>query len=83
MPLSGHLGQLRRFCLRRRIDVTRISGPGLIGAGVQLPDGTCVFQWAPPASSIVIHRSAADVIAIHGHNGNTVLEWLDPEPPNA
>lgn len=83
MPLSGTLHHLRRFILRRAADPTGVSGPGLIAAGVQLPSGRCVLEWAPPAASVVIHASAAEIESIHGHQGSTVLEWLDPERADA
>jgi len=76
VPLTPLLGALRRFVLRRAADPTGVSGPGLVAAGVQLPSGKCVMEWAPP-SGITLHASAAELIAIHGHGGATVLEWID------
>ena len=79
MPLSGQVALLRRFLLRRAVDPTGVSGAGVIALGVQFPDGRCVLQWAPPAMSVVIHASAAEIEAIHGHGGQTVLEWIDAD----
>jgi hypothetical protein len=82
MPLTALLPHLRRFLLRRASDPTGVSGAGVIALGVQFPDGRCVLQWAPPAQSLVIHAGAAEIEGIHGHGGQTVLEWID-EAPNA
>ena len=81
MPLSGSLHHLRRFVLRRAVDPTGVSGPGLIAAGVQFPNGRCVLQWAATDAGaddgFCSHRDVAAVVATHGHRGATVLEWID------
>ena len=84
MPLTALLPQLRRFVLRRAGDVSRVTGPGLVAAGVQFPNGRCVLQWAATPDGaddgFCSHRDAAAVIATHGHGGQTVLEWIDEAP---
>jgi hypothetical protein len=84
MPLSGQVGQLRRFVLRRAVDPTGVSGPGIVALGVQFPNGRCVLQWAATPDGaddgFCSHRDAAAVLATHGHNGATVLEWIDEAP---
>jgi hypothetical protein len=80
MPLTALLPQLRRFLLRRASDPTGVSGAGVIALGVQFPNGVCVLQWAPPAMSVVIHASAAEIESIHGHGGQTPREWIDEAP---
>lgn len=67
----------RRFDLIRDVDVTGISGTGLIAWGVQWPDGWCAVRWNTKVSSTVVYAHIDDVIAIHGHNGATRLDWLD------
>ncbi len=85
---------VRRFQLRRDRDVTGLSGTGVVAQGVQfthgvvipfpdglrlrLPPGWCRVTWAGPTASTVLWRSAADAVAVHGHDGATRLEWLDP-----
>jgi len=68
---------MRRFNLVRLEDETGISGTGLITEGVEFSDGTCIMRWLTDTSSIAYYASAEDVIAIHGHAGKTILQWID------
>ena len=79
MPLSARLPLLRRFLLRRSVDMSGMSGVGIVAVGVQFPSGTCVLEWPPPAASVGIYASAAAMLEVHGHNGATVLEWIDAD----
>ena len=67
--------RLRTFYLERVVDVTGISGTGVISQGVEFSDGTCVMKWLTDTSSIGIYNSIEELIQIHGHGGNTVLRW--------
>ena len=70
--------QVKLFQLRRIKDVTGVSGEGVVAKGAQFPDGSAVVRWrALPASSTVIWGSVTEAMQVHGHDGNTVLEWLD------
>ena len=71
--------EMRRFHLKRNEDATGISGTGYVAEGVQLSDGTCVMRWLSATSCIAIYHSHVELIHIHGHEGKTVIEWLDPE----
>lgn len=71
----------RRFELVRTEDVSGVSGTGVVALGVQFPDGTVVVRWntgVQPAST-VNHIDIDAVVAIHGHDGRTTVEWLDDE----
>jgi hypothetical protein len=67
----------RRFNLRRKIDLTGVSGVGVIAHGCEFDDGSVALLWAPPHKSYVWWRSIADLEATHGHNGTTRVEWVD------
>ena len=69
----------RRFVLVRKVDVSGISGTGLVAEGVQFTDGTCAIRWRGARRSTVLWNSIEDVEAIHGHEGATVIEWVDRE----
>ena len=66
---------MRLFYLNRLVDNTGVSGTGHVACGVQFPSGKCVMSWLSDITSIAIYDSVEDLITIHGHNGNTVLEW--------
>jgi hypothetical protein len=68
---------LRRFNLVRNEDETGISGTGNVAQGLEFDDKHCVMRWLTDISSAGFYNSVEDLIAIHGHNGKTVVEWLD------
>ncbi|MFV0135436.1 hypothetical protein ACLGIH_19830 [Streptomyces sp. HMX87] len=69
----------RRFKLIRRTDVTGVSGEGHVADGVQWPDGTCAMRWRTEVPSTAAYASLNDIEHIHGHDGATTVEFIDPE----
>ena len=69
----------RRFELVREEDVSGVSGTGVVAHGVQFPGGSVVLRWdsGNVPASLTMHVDIAAVIAIHGHEGRTTVEWLD------
>jgi len=60
------------FKLVRDVDVTGISGTGVVAEGVQFSNGKVAIQWVVGEhQSTVIWDSLASVEAIHGHGGAT------------
>jgi hypothetical protein len=70
---------MRRFVLVRSADVSGISGTGIVTEGVQFSSFRIVLTWLHERSSIGIYDSLADLLPIHGHEGATVVQWLDRE----
>lgn len=68
---------LRRFQLVRTVDVSGISGTGVVAYGVQFPDGIVVTRWNAEIAQTCVWASVGHVEAIHGHGGATTVEWLD------
>lgn len=69
--------QTRRFRLVRLEDPGGISGIGVVADGVEFPDGTAVLRWATLNKSTAIYGSVRELEAIHGHEGRTVIRWID------
>lgn len=68
----------RRFELHREVDVSGVSGTGLVAEGVAFSDGTAVIHWvAGEHRSTVVWPDVAGVEAIHGHGGATQIRWVD------
>lgn len=65
----------RLFQLQRDVDVSGVSGTGIVADGVEFPDGACVIRWRGERQSIVVWPSIDDVEAIHGHGGATQIVW--------
>ena len=73
---------MRRFRLHRFIDESGVSGLGIVARGVEFPTGKVALEFVPIAAeggSVAIWDSLNAMIRIHGHNGATVVEWIDEE----
>lgn len=69
----------RRFVLRRLVDVSGVSGTGVVAEGVEFSSGVVALTWLSEwPTSVVFHNRGVDSVeAVHGHGGSTVIEWLD------
>jgi len=75
----GMIGFLKRFVLVRDVDVSGVSGEGVIVCGVLFPDGRAAYRWITPTPTTCIADKVDDLMAIHGHDGATRLVWLDDD----
>lgn len=66
-----------RFWLNRKVDVSGVSGSGHVADGVLFADGSCVVRWRSEHPGTITYARLADLVAIHGHDGGTVVEWYD------
>ena len=74
MRLTGPLP--RRFALQRRLDISGVSGTGLVAYGTLYPTGRVTLAWcAGDVASVTVYDSHEH---IHGHGGATELVWIDP-----
>jgi hypothetical protein len=68
---------MRLFHLKRAKDVSGVSGTGIVAEGVEFGDGTCVIRWLTATPSTAIYASIQDLEKIHGHEGATVIDFLE------
>lgn len=68
---------MRRFELYRTEDVSGTSGVGVVAEGVVFSDGSAAMHWLTALSSWAVYQSIEELAAIHGHDGRTVIEYLD------
>lgn len=68
--------KIRKFVLNRLEDATGTSGEGIVAMGIRFPNGLCVLYWTSVIYSLGHYQSIADVEAIHGHGGKTVVQWV-------
>jgi hypothetical protein len=66
---------MRTFKLIRLEDVSGVSGTGTVAEGACFHDGQCVVSWFGEHHTMEIAPNIETVMAIHGHNGKTILEW--------
>jgi hypothetical protein len=68
-----------RFHLHRDVDISGVSGTGVVAEGFVFSDGTAVVHWLGQWASTVVHpKGPEQVEAIHGHGGATRLVWDAP-----
>lgn len=67
---------MRLFELHREQDETGISGTGVVAEGVVFHDGTAALRWKSKFKSTAVYASMDDVVAIHGHNGQTKIVFV-------
>lgn len=70
---------MRQFYLERYEDVSGVSGIGRVAVGVQFPSGKIVLEWCVEGiePTIAVYDNIGVVERVHGHNGKTVVRWLD------
>lgn len=68
----------RRFQLQRHLDISGVSGVGVVAHGIQWADGAVTIRWLGPSPSTVIWESVDAAMRVHGHGGATELLWVDP-----
>jgi len=69
----------RRFELQRDVDVSGVSGTGVVADGIEFPDGTVSLRWRGEwPTSVVFHDRGMDSVKhIHGHGGATRVVYVD------
>lgn len=68
---------MRIFHLVRTEDVSGVSGLGTIAEGVEFHDGQCVLSWFGQHHCVSIWLDVKSILAVHGHEGRTRIEWKD------
>lgn len=69
----------RRFYLERDVDETGVSGTGRVAEGIEFTSGAVAMTWLSTHRAISIYESIKTVEALHGHEGNTRIIWIDPD----
>ena len=73
---------MRRFLIVRGEDISGLSGVGTVGEGAQFSSGRVAWQWCRPPFNLGLADCIEDLLAVHGHNGDTNVVWLDKEESN-
>lgn len=70
---------MKRFELHRDVDITGMSGTGVVAEGVAFSDGVVCMRWLGPWPTSICwyDRGAEAVEHLHGHGGATRMVWLD------
>lgn len=72
--------RLREYYLQRNEDFSGVSGTGVVAEGVIMPSGKCIHEWSN--SYVVSHNIYPNIKAvqhIHGHEGRTIVKFVDED----
>lgn len=72
---------MREFYLERLEDASGVSGIGVVARGVLLPSGKVVLEWGTDKAPVSqgFYDSPEALLEIHGHDGKTLLRWVDED----
>lgn len=72
---------MRRFYLRRKEDISGMSGVGKIAEGVEFSNGRVAIIWLSEFESTGQYSSITALERVHTHNGkhDTRVVWIDPK----
>lgn len=71
---------MKRFWLDRVSDISGTSGIGRVAEGVVFSNGWCAMHWLSKYTSVAFYQSVAELEAIHGHNGSTIVVYEEESP---
>jgi hypothetical protein len=70
------MSKAKLFVLIREVDESGVSGTGLVAEGIEFSNGKCALSWRTRVQSIAIYDNIKELESIHGHDGNTSIEWV-------
>lgn len=73
---------MKRFYLKRDVDVSGVSGTGNIAEGCQFDTGWCALVWLSDKAAMSFYPTISTLTDIHGHEGATKVVWVDDESSN-
>lgn len=75
--MSSQNNGIRTFKLHRHEDASGVSGIGVVAEGVIFSNTKVIVSWLTIHKSMTVFDSLAEMLAIHGHGGATVVVWDD------
>ena len=69
----------RTFELVRFRDLSGVSGTGVVAEGCVFTDGSVALRWRGNNPATAVWPDLESVLAVHGHQGATEVQWLEPE----
>ncbi|MEV8379073.1 hypothetical protein AB0P21_40420 [Kribbella sp. NPDC056861] len=69
----------RTFELVRFRDLSGVSGTGVVAEGCVFTDGSVALRWRGNNPATAVWPDLESVLAVHGHQGATEVQWLEGE----
>lgn len=66
---------MKTFKLIRKVDVSGVSGTGVVAEGVIFHDGEVALSWFGEKHCVSVWNHIEDVVAVHGHDGLTEVVY--------
>ena len=76
---TNQVNGIRRFLLVRERDLTGVSGTGIVAEGAMFSNGISVLHWLREPQAVGMYQTISDLIAVHGHEGATQVQFIDQE----
>jgi hypothetical protein len=57
-----------------------VSAVGRVAEGVLFDNGLIALTWNSMHKCVNVYTSYAEMTMVHGHEGKTVVVWVDPDP---
>ncbi len=76
-PPTAKRSIAKLFVLNRRHDETGTSGTGIVAEGIKFSNGKVALHWLSHLGAVNVYDSMDVCEVLHGHDGNTVVEWKD------
>lgn len=71
--------KMRTFKLVRTVDVSGVSGTGIVAEGVEFENGCVAMHWLSQYGCVGVYDNTTAVTKIHGHDGSTKIVFYDEE----
>lgn len=71
----------REGVLMRYDDISEVSGTGIVAEVTEFSSGWVAVGWLGNNPSVAVWPNVDSVLAVHGHNGATVILWADGDQP--
>lgn len=78
LKATAKVSTSRRFLLVREEDVSGTSGTGVVAEGVEFSSGRVALTWRSEHEVGSFYANVKTVLRVHGHEGRTTIEWVDP-----
>lgn len=72
-------GLVKPFYLYRKVDISGVSGTGIVAVGSIMPSGKAILEWLGEYKTETIFNNIDELYHIHSHNEKTVIVMGNPK----
>lgn len=70
----------RVFYLNRIVDISGVSGTGIVAEGTVYTSGMVSLSWLSDKRCVNVYEDFDTMLSVHGHDGSTEVVFLDLMP---